>query len=68
MAFDDTLRNGVSAATGAAKEKVGKLTDNPKLEAEGSVQHDKAKLAEAADKVKRGVQGAADDIKDVLEK
>lgn len=66
MTIKDAMKNVADQASGKAKETVGKLTDNERLEAEGRLQHDKAKLAEAAAKVKKGVQGAVDDLKDVL--
>lgn len=66
MGIEDAAKNKANEASGKVKETVGKLTDNKRLEAEGRLQHDKAKLAEAADKVKKSVRGAADDIKDVF--
>lgn len=68
MDLGDKMKNKANEASGKAKEAVGKLTDDEKLEAEGRLQHDKAKVAEAADKVKKGVQDAADDIKDVFKR
>lgn len=66
MAFDDTVKQKVDQASGKAKEAVGKLTDDEKLEAEGRLQHDKAKVAEDVDKIKKTAQDVAKDIKDAF--
>lgn len=68
MEFDDKVKNKSDQASGKVKETLGKLTDNEELEAEGRLKHDKAKLAEAAEKVKKSVQDAADDVRDVLKR
>jgi len=64
MDFDDKLKNKTDQATGKGKETVGKLTDNERLEAEGRLQHDKAKVAEDIDDVKEGAKRTVEDVKD----
>lgn len=62
------IKNKVDQASGKAKETVGKITDDEKLEAEGRLQHDKAQLAEDADKLKKNVKDAAEHVKNVFKK
>lgn len=64
MDFDDKLKNKTDQASGKTKETVGKLTDNERLEAEGRVQHDKAKVAEDVDRLKEKAKDVVDDVKD----
>jgi uncharacterized protein YjbJ (UPF0337 family) len=55
MALDDDIKNGVQNLTGKAKEAVGKVTDDPKLQAEGK-----------ADQIAAKAKGVAADAKDKL--
>jgi len=64
----DKVKNKASQVSGKAKETVGKLTDDEQLEAEGRLQHDKATLAEDADKLTVNVKHAAEHIKDAFKK
>jgi len=49
---DDKLRNAADEATGHAKETVGKLTDNDRLENEGKLDQAGANLRQAGENVK----------------
>lgn len=62
------FKNKADQASGKSKEIVGKITDDEKLEAEGRVQHDKAQLAEDADKLKENVKDAVDHVKNAFKK
>lgn len=62
------FKSKADQASGKAKETVGKITDDEKLEAEGRVQHDKAQLAEDADKLKKNVKDAVDHAKNAFKK
>ena len=53
MDIGDKAKNKADQVSGKVKETVGKLTDDEELEAEGRLQHDKAVLAEDADKSPR---------------
>jgi uncharacterized protein YjbJ (UPF0337 family) len=64
--LDDSVKNKVDQASGKAKQAVGKLTGNEKLEGEGRLQHGKAILAQDADKLKTNVKRAAGHIKDTF--
>jgi uncharacterized protein YjbJ (UPF0337 family) len=68
MGIDDTMKNKADQVSGTAKETIGKLTDNERLEAEGRLQHGKAVLAEDAEKVAKSVKHAAGHIKDAFKK
>jgi len=64
----DELEGKVEKAKGYVKEKVGKATDDPDLEAEGSAQKGAGKMqegfGEARRKVGEAVKKAGDAIKD----
>lgn len=66
MGLDNNVKNKVDQASGKVKEAVGKLTDDEELEAEGRLQHDKATLAEDAEKLKTTVKDAVKHVKDVF--
>ena len=68
MDLEDKAKNKVDQLGGKAKEAVGKLTDDDKMEAEGRLQHDKAVLAEDADRLVKNVKNAAGHMKDALTK
>jgi uncharacterized protein YjbJ (UPF0337 family) len=57
MSLEDKAKATAKNIEGKAKEVVGKITDNPELEAEG-----KAKQAEAS------VRHTAEDVKDQVKK
>ena len=55
MGADDKIRNVAENLVGKAKEAVGKLTDNDRLEAEGQ-----------ADQTKAHAKKVGEDVKDVF--
>ncbi|MGO3886138.1 MAG: CsbD family protein [Mycetocola sp.] len=55
MSASDKIQNAAQDIAGKAKEAAGKLTDNPKLEAEGKL-----------DQTKAGAKKVGEDIKDTL--
>lgn len=63
MGLDDKFNE----LKGKAKEAVGDLTNNDKLEAEGKADQVKAKAAGAADDAKDSAGNAADSLKDKAE-
>ena len=52
MGLDDKIKNAAQDIAGKAKETVGKLTDNDKLEAEGRADQVKADAKKAGENVK----------------
>ncbi|MGC4388446.1 CsbD family protein, partial [Streptococcus suis] len=60
------LKAKLDQAAGSLKEKVGKVTGDKKLEAEGFVDKTIAKGKELADDAKETVEGVVDSIKDKL--
>ena len=52
MGKDDKAANKLDEMTGQAKEKLGKHTDNERLEAEGQTDQSKANLKQAGENVK----------------
>jgi uncharacterized protein YjbJ (UPF0337 family) len=52
MGGTDKAKNVAEDTLGKAKEGVGKLTDDERLEAEGRVEQSKADLKQAGEKVK----------------
>ena len=52
MGWTDKLKNKKDKTKGAAKEKLGKATDNEKMEREGKIDQTKSKLKQAGEKVK----------------
>lgn len=52
MGTDDKIRHKVDEIAGKVKEGVGKMTDNPDLEAEGEREQTKADLGKATEQVK----------------
>ena len=62
MGFDDKTSNKVDDLGGKAKEGVGKVTDNEKLESEGKTDQAKSSLKEGAREVKEGLEGVKDSL------
>ncbi len=60
MGLSDKISNTAEKGLGSAKEKAGKLLDNPELEQEGRADQASASAKQAGEKVK----DAAKDIKD----
>jgi len=52
MGWDDKLKNKKDEAKGAAKEKVGKATDDEQMEREGRSDQTVSNLKQAGEKVK----------------
>ncbi|AWB94918.1 CsbD family protein [Agromyces badenianii] len=52
MSAKDDMGNTAERLTGKAKEGIGKMTDNERLEAEGKADQVKADAKQAAEKVK----------------
>ncbi|MCI6870993.1 CsbD family protein [Streptococcus hyointestinalis] len=63
---EEKLKAKLDQAAGSLKEKVGKVTGDKKLEAEGFVDKTIAKGKELADDAKETVEGVVDSIKDKL--
>ena len=52
MGWDDKLENKKDQAKGAAKEQLGKATDDEQMEREGKTDQTKSNLKQAGEKVK----------------
>ena len=52
MGNDDKLKNSAEGSLGKAKEKLGDLTDDERLQAEGKNDQSKADLKQAGEKVR----------------
>jgi len=52
MGLDDKIKNAAQDLTGKAKEAIGKVTDNERLEAEGQADQTKAHAKKAGENVK----------------
>ena len=63
---EEKLKAKLDQAAGSLKEKVGKVTGDKKLEAEGFVDKTIAKGKELADDAKETVEGVVDSITDKL--
>jgi uncharacterized protein YjbJ (UPF0337 family) len=68
MSFTDKAKNKLDETLGKAKEVVGEVTGNEKLEAEGRAEQGKAGLKQAGEHVKDGVGDAKDAVKDTFGK
>jgi uncharacterized protein YjbJ (UPF0337 family) len=55
---------GIKDAKGKAKEMVGKVTSNERLEAEGRTDQVKSKANEAAEQVGARLEGVRDSLRD----
>lgn len=62
MSYEDKVKNQAEEAKGKIKERVGDMTDNERLEAEGMADKAKANAKQAAEHAK----DAADDMGDAL--
>jgi len=62
MGVGDHMENAAEDLGGKAKEAVGKMTDDERLEAEGKADQTKADLKNAGENVKE----AADDVRDAF--
>jgi uncharacterized protein YjbJ (UPF0337 family) len=52
MGLDDKMKNKADEAKGAAKEHIGKATDNEQMENEGKTEQGVSNLKQAGEKVK----------------
>ena len=68
MSFTDKAKNKLDETLGKAKEVVGEVTGNEKLEAEGRAEQGEAGLKQAGEHVKDGVGDAKDAVKDTFGK
>ncbi|WP_405657082.1 CsbD family protein [Streptomyces sp. RK9] len=55
---------GVDKAKGKAKEMVGKVTGNDRMEAEGKTDQAKAKMRDAAEEAREKAHGVRDSLRD----
>jgi uncharacterized protein YjbJ (UPF0337 family) len=62
MGLDDKIRHEAEEIVGKAKEGLGRLTGNERLEAEGQAEQAEATVKQAGDHLK----DAAHDVKDAL--
>ena len=60
MGASEKMEAGMDKMKGNAKEAVGKMTDNEKLEAEGKIDQAKGNMKSAAENAKDGVKDAFD--------
>ncbi|MFI5730008.1 CsbD family protein [Kribbella sp. NPDC051587] len=68
MSITDKLKNQVQETVGKAKEKVGEVTGNTDLQAQGKADQSEAGLRQAAQNLQSGVANAADAVKNALSK
>jgi len=57
MGNDDKIRNTAEDLKGKAKEGIGKVTDNERLEAEGRADQSAANVKQAGENVKDAFRG-----------
>ena len=61
-----SIEEKIDQAKGAAKEGVGKLTGDKKIEKEGAAEKAAAKVKEVAEDVKDAIEGTIDDVKNII--
>jgi uncharacterized protein YjbJ (UPF0337 family) len=64
---DGKVKNTVKKAVGKAKEKVGDIVDNRRLEAEGRREQVEAELSERTRKAKKSVKDTAEKVRERVE-
>ncbi|KIR61984.1 CsbD family protein [Micromonospora harpali] len=64
MSFTDKAKNKAQELAGAAKERVGDMTDNERLRAEGATEQSDARARQAGEHVK----DAGRDVRDAFTK
>ena len=64
----DEIKGKAEKAKGFVKEKVGEVTNNPDLEAEGTVDRASGAVREGFGKAKRKVKEGAEEIADAVDK
>ena len=62
----DEIKGKFEQGKGTIKDKVGELTGNRRLEAEGEAEHAKGEGRESWGKFKRGVSNAIDSVGDAI--
>ena len=62
MSLAEKAEHKAEELKGAAKEKVGDLTDNERLQAEGAAEQDAAKVKQAGDHVRDAARQAKDAV------
>ncbi|MGC5051652.1 CsbD family protein [Micromonospora sp. DT48] len=62
MSFTDKAKNKVEELSGAARERIGEMTDNERMRAEGASQQSEARAREAGEKVKEAGRNAKDAV------
>ncbi len=60
MALEDKARNVAQTARGKAKEAIGRVTDDPGLEAEGKADETAGHVKQAGEKLKDAVRSATE--------
>ena len=63
-----SIEEKIDQAKGAAKEGVGKITGDKKLEKEGAAEKVTAKVKEVAEDVKDAIEGTIEGIKNIVNK
>lgn len=63
-----SIEEKIDQAKGAAKEGVGKLTGDKKIEKEGAAEKAAAKVKEVAEDVKDAIEGTIDGVKNIINK
>ncbi|MEV2237499.1 CsbD family protein [Micromonospora sp. NPDC049891] len=60
MSFTDKAKNKVEELSGAARERIGDMTDNERMRAEGANQQSDARARQAGENVKEAGRNAKD--------
>ncbi|GAB3840780.1 hypothetical protein GCM10029963_10200 [Micromonospora andamanensis] len=60
MSFTDKAKNKVEELSGAARERIGDMTDNERMRAEGASQQSDARARQAGENVKEAGRNAKD--------
>ena len=63
----DEIKGKAEKVKGFAKEKAGELTDNPDLEAEGTVDRASGAVREGFGKAKRNVKDGIEDVAEAVD-
>jgi uncharacterized protein YjbJ (UPF0337 family) len=63
---NDEIKGKWDKAKGSVKDKVGEMTGDRQMEAEGEAEHAKGEMKEGWGKFKRGVSNAVDDVADKI--